>query len=159
MYFFFTCDLFCRRIASNASVFRGACILSLPTNACSTESNIPFPSLANHTVLSKFWKVDLELLAKSSCSHRLIFFFWKHKGYGIQWRSPIVVIHQDVQAVIGQLTYIFMLNSFDSKFWNKRLESEVLQRTLREVFFLRKQIGMVACLSLTMRKSRNWGAS
>ena len=25
-----------------------------------TEDNIPFPSLANHVVLSKFWKVDLD---------------------------------------------------------------------------------------------------
>ena len=47
-------------IASHAGVFRGARISSLPTNACSTENNIPFPSLANHIVLSKFWKVDLD---------------------------------------------------------------------------------------------------
>ena len=47
-------------IASHAGVFRGARISSLPTNACSTEDNIPFPSLANHIVLSKFWKVDLD---------------------------------------------------------------------------------------------------
>ena len=37
----------------------GARFSFLPTNACSTEDNIPFPSLANHIVLSKFWKVDL----------------------------------------------------------------------------------------------------
>ena len=30
------------------------------TNAYSTEDNIPFPSLANHIVLTKFWKVDLD---------------------------------------------------------------------------------------------------
>ena len=47
-------------VASHASIFRGACLSSLPTNACSTENNIPFPSLANHIVLSKFWKVDLD---------------------------------------------------------------------------------------------------
>ena len=46
-------------IASHASIFRGARFSSLPTNACSTQENIPFPSLANHIVLSKFWKVDL----------------------------------------------------------------------------------------------------
>ena len=47
-------------LASNAGVFRGARISSLPTNACSTENNFPFPSLANHIVLSKIWKVDLD---------------------------------------------------------------------------------------------------
>ena len=46
--------------ASHAGVFRKARISSLPTNACSTEDNIPFPSLANHVVLSKFWKADLD---------------------------------------------------------------------------------------------------
>ena len=45
-------------VASHTGVFRGARLSSLPTNACSTEDNIPFPSLANHFVLSKFWKVD-----------------------------------------------------------------------------------------------------
>ena len=40
--------------------FRGARFSSLPTNACSTEDNIPFSCLANHIVLSKFWKVDLD---------------------------------------------------------------------------------------------------
>ena len=45
---------------SHAGVSRGARISSLPTNACSTEDNIPFPHLANHAVLSKFWKVDLD---------------------------------------------------------------------------------------------------
>ena len=48
-------------LASNAGVFRGARISSLPTNDCSTKNNIPFPSLANHIVLSNFWKVDLDL--------------------------------------------------------------------------------------------------
>ena len=48
------------QIASHAGVFRRARISSLPTNACSTENNIPFPSLANHIVTSKFWKVDLD---------------------------------------------------------------------------------------------------
>ena len=48
------------RVAFHAGVFRGARFSSLPTNACSTEDNIPFPSLANHIVLSKFWKVDLD---------------------------------------------------------------------------------------------------
>ena len=47
-------------LASHAGVFRGAGLSSLPTNACSTKDNIPFPSLANHIVLSKFWKVDLD---------------------------------------------------------------------------------------------------
>ena len=47
-------------VASHASIFRGACLSSLPANACSTENNIPLPSLANHIVLSKFWKVDLD---------------------------------------------------------------------------------------------------
>ena len=47
-------------IASHAGVFGGARLSSLPTNACSTENNIPFPNLANHIVLSKFWKVDLD---------------------------------------------------------------------------------------------------
>ena len=47
-------------LASHAGVFRRARISSLPTNACSTEDNIPFPCLANHIVLSKFWKVDLD---------------------------------------------------------------------------------------------------
>ena len=47
-------------VAFPAGLFRGARISSLPTNACSTENNIPFPSLANHIVLSKFWKVDLD---------------------------------------------------------------------------------------------------
>ena len=48
-------------LASNARVFRGALISSLPTNACSTKNNIPFPNLTNHIVLSNFWKVDLDL--------------------------------------------------------------------------------------------------
>ena len=30
------------------------------TKACSTEDNIPFPSLANHIVLSKFREADLD---------------------------------------------------------------------------------------------------
>ena len=47
-------------LASHAGVFRGARFSSLPTNPCSTEDNFPFPSLANHIVLSKFWKVDLD---------------------------------------------------------------------------------------------------
>ena len=47
-------------LASHAGVFREARISSLPTNAYSTEDNIPFPRLANHVVLSKFWKVDLD---------------------------------------------------------------------------------------------------
>ena len=46
--------------ASQAGVFREARFSSLPTNACSTEDNIPFPCLANHIVLSKFWKVNLD---------------------------------------------------------------------------------------------------
>ena len=47
-------------VASYAGVFRGARISSVPTNACSIENNIPFPSLANHIVPSKFWKVDFD---------------------------------------------------------------------------------------------------
>ena len=49
-----------RIVASHAGVFRGARFSSLPTNACSTGDSIPSPSLANHTVLSKFWKVNLD---------------------------------------------------------------------------------------------------
>ena len=56
---FLKCMLTFGMLASHAGVFRGARISSLPTNACSTEDNIPFPRLANHVVLSKFWKVDL----------------------------------------------------------------------------------------------------
>ena len=48
------------RLASHADVFRAARISSLLTNACSIENNIPFPTLANHIVPSKFWKVDLD---------------------------------------------------------------------------------------------------
>ena len=47
-------------LASHTGVFRGARISSLPTNVCLTENIIPFPSLANHIVPSKFWKVDLD---------------------------------------------------------------------------------------------------
>ena len=47
-------------VPAHAGVFRGARILSLHTNACSTEDNISFPRLANHIVLSIFWKVDLD---------------------------------------------------------------------------------------------------
>ena len=47
-------------IVKNAGVFRGARVSSLSTNACSTENNIAFPSLANHIVVSKFWKADLD---------------------------------------------------------------------------------------------------
>ena len=45
---------FLAALASHAGVFRGARFSSLPTNACSTEDNIPLPSLANRIVLSKF---------------------------------------------------------------------------------------------------------
>ena len=41
-------------------VFRGARLSILPTNACLAKDNIPFPSFANHIVLSKFWKIDLD---------------------------------------------------------------------------------------------------
>ena len=47
-------------LAFHAGVFRGARFSSLPTNAYSTKDNIPFPSLANHIVLSKFCKVNLD---------------------------------------------------------------------------------------------------
>ena len=40
-----------KALASHAGVFGGARLSSLPTNACSTENNIPFPNLAIHTVL------------------------------------------------------------------------------------------------------------
>ena len=43
-------------LGSYAGVFRGARLLSLTTNACSTKNNISFPNLANHIVLSKLWK-------------------------------------------------------------------------------------------------------
>ena len=36
------CQLSVKFLASHAGVFRGARISSLPTNACSTENNIPF---------------------------------------------------------------------------------------------------------------------
>ena len=51
---------FTNKLASHAGVFRGDRFSSLPTNACSTEDNIPFRSLANHFVLSEFWEVDLD---------------------------------------------------------------------------------------------------
>ena len=47
-------------VASYSGVFREARISSVPTNACSIENNIPFPSVANHIVLSKFWKVHFD---------------------------------------------------------------------------------------------------
>ena len=47
-----------QNLAPHTGSFRRAHFLSLPTNAYSTEDNIPFPRLANHIVLSKFWKVD-----------------------------------------------------------------------------------------------------
>ena len=47
-------------LGSYPGVFRGARFSSLTTNACSTENNIPFPNLANHIVLSKLWKLDLD---------------------------------------------------------------------------------------------------
>ena len=47
-------------LASHAGVYGGARFSSLPTNTCSTKDDIPFPSLANHIVLPKFWKVDLD---------------------------------------------------------------------------------------------------
>ena len=47
-------------LVSHAGVFTEARFSSLPTNICSTEDYIPFSSLANHIVLSKFWKVDLD---------------------------------------------------------------------------------------------------
>ena len=46
-------------LASHAGVFRGARFSPLPTNACSTENNIPFPCLANHIVLSNSGKLTL----------------------------------------------------------------------------------------------------
>ena len=48
------------RLASHAGVFSGARASSLPKKACSTENNIPFSSLANHIVHSKFWKAGLD---------------------------------------------------------------------------------------------------
>ena len=47
-------------LGSYAGVFRGARLSSLTTNACSTKNNISFPNLANHIVLSKLWKLDLD---------------------------------------------------------------------------------------------------
>ena len=35
-------------LASQADVFRGACISSLPTNACLIENNVPFPLFYSH---------------------------------------------------------------------------------------------------------------
>ena len=48
------------KIASHAGAFSGPRIFSNPTNVYSTENNTPFPSLANHIVHSKFWKVDFD---------------------------------------------------------------------------------------------------
>ena len=64
-----------KQLASHAGVFRGAHFLSLPTNACSTEDNIPFPCLANHIVLSKFWKVDLD--RKVICNYSIYMKHWE----------------------------------------------------------------------------------
>ena len=47
-------------LGSYAGVSRVARLSSFTTNACSTENNIPFPNLANHIVLSKLWKLDLD---------------------------------------------------------------------------------------------------
>ena len=47
-------------LGSYVGVFRGVRFSTLTTNACSTENNIPFPNLANHTVLSKLCKLDLD---------------------------------------------------------------------------------------------------
>ena len=55
-------------LGSYAGVFRGARLSSLTTNACSTENNIPFPNLANHIVLSKLWKLDLDLWVSNNYS-------------------------------------------------------------------------------------------
>ena len=44
-------------VAFHAGIYGGAHISSLPTNTCVIKNNIPFPSLANHIVPSKFWKV------------------------------------------------------------------------------------------------------
>ena len=100
--------------------------------------------------------------AKSCCSHRLMFFFGcQHKGRGGDF--PVRSYTKTYKLVIGQLWYIFRLNSFGGKFRNKRLEFEVLQNTLHDVFFLHKLIEMwwlpasTILLSLTTRKSRNWG--
>ena len=51
---------FALHVASHTGVFKGGRVSSLLTNACSTDNNIPFPRLANHIVLSKFWKVNLD---------------------------------------------------------------------------------------------------
>ena len=51
---------FALHVASHKGVFKGGRVSSLLTNACSTDNNIPFPRLANHIVLSKFWKVNLD---------------------------------------------------------------------------------------------------
>ena len=49
-------------LGSHAGVFRELVfrISFFPTNSCSTQNNIPFPSLANRIVPSKVWKVDLD---------------------------------------------------------------------------------------------------
>ena len=44
-------------LAFYAGIYGGAHISSVPTNTCVIKNNIPFPSLANHLVPSKFWKV------------------------------------------------------------------------------------------------------
>ena len=88
------------------------------------------------------------------------FFRCQHKGRGGDF--PVRSYTKTYKLVIGQLWYIFRLNSFASKFRNKRLEFEVLQNTLHDVFFLHKLIEMwwlpasTILLSLTTRKSRNW---
>ena len=70
-------------VASHAGVFRGARISSLPTNACSTENNIPFPlfnSLVKRPINScrcenVATQVNVSLLAWSFVVVVVCFFF------------------------------------------------------------------------------------
>ena len=60
--------------------------------------------------------------AKSRCSHRLFFFF----GVSTKGTEAMTILDRSYtktyKLVIGQLWYIFRLNSFGSKFRKKRLE-------------------------------------
>ena len=66
-------------------------------------------------------------------------------------RSPT----KTYKLVIGQLWYIFRLNSFGNKFRNKRLEFEVLQNTFHDVFFLHKLIEMWWLPAPTIRELKH----
>ena len=86
------------------------------------------------------------------------YFFFGVSTKGTETMTPIVLTSTGTyKLVFGQLWYIFRLNSFGSKFRGyKRLELEVLQNTLHDIFFLHKLIGMVACSRPNMVKNANF---